>query len=118
MATKKRKIWYPIAVALSAINVAAVAQAAQAAEPWHATGHAVLGVAFAFWAVWLRPGAGERALAPVNDALAAEIDVLRQELLEAQERMDFLERMLAQGPDPLRVSHQGRQQELDELPPE
>jgi len=118
MAPTKRKIWYPIAVALSAINVAAVAQAAQAAEPWHATGHAVLGVVFAFWALWLRPGAGERSLGPGNEAVAAEIDVLRQELLEAQERMDFLERMLAQGPDPLRVDHRGRDYDLGELPPE
>ena len=44
------RIWKPIAWVLSALNVAAVWLAAQPAEPWHATSHAVLAVLFALWA--------------------------------------------------------------------
>jgi hypothetical protein len=33
------------------------------------------------------------------DALEAEVSRLRQELTETQERMDFTERLLAQGPE-------------------
>lgn len=47
-------IWYPIAVLLSALNLGSVWFAARPAEPWHATIHAVLAVAFGLWADRLR----------------------------------------------------------------
>jgi anti-sigma-K factor RskA len=84
-----------------------------AAEPWHAGAHAALAVAFAIWAQRLRQRPGRSELtarlealeADVNrlDALDAEVGRLRQELSEAQERLDFAERLLAQRPDPRRV---------------
>ena len=37
------------------------------------------------------------------DALESEVGSLRQELSEAQERLDFAERLLAQASDPRRV---------------
>lgn len=107
----KPRTWYPIAALLSMINVAAVWFAAQPAEPWHATIHAALGVAFGLWAQRLRQrlDGGETGrsgeLAAHLEPLELEVGQLRQELAEAQERLDFTERMLAQGADPRR---QGR----------
>ena len=43
--TFKPAIWYPIAAALSVINVVAVGFAARSAEPWHAALHAALALA-------------------------------------------------------------------------
>lgn len=109
--TFKPAIWYPIAVVLSVLNLAGVV--AFAAEPWHAGAHAALAVAFGIWAQRLRQRRGGSELharlealeADVNrlDALDAEVGKLRQELSEAQERLDFAERLLAQRPDPRRV---------------
>jgi hypothetical protein len=39
-------------------------------------------------------------------ALDQEVGTLRQEMLEAQERLDFAERLLAQGPETRRVEPQ------------
>ncbi len=109
--TFKPAIWYPISVVLSVLNLAGVV--VYAAEPWHAAAHAALAVAFGVWAQRLRqrPGGSElearlEALeGDVSrlDALDAEVGTLRQELSEAQERLDFAERLLAQRPDPRRV---------------
>jgi hypothetical protein len=99
--TFKRTIWFPIASALSVLNVFAVGLAA--AEPWHATAHAGLALAFGLWAQRLRqrPAEGER---PARlDLLEDELGELRQELSETQERLDFAERMLAQRPEARRV---------------
>lgn len=107
--TFKPATWYPIAAVLSAANVAAVWFAAQPAEPWHATGHAVLGVAFAVWAQHLRArragSAAQQQLETMEDlgALEGEVSALRRELSETQERLDFAERVLAQGPPARRV---------------
>ena len=38
------------------------------------------------------------------EGLEVEVGQLRQELTEAQERLDFTERLLAQGPEARRVS--------------
>ncbi len=97
--TFKPSTWFPIAAALSAINIGAVWFAARPGETWHATLHAALAVAFALWAQQLRARmrAGKRA--ETDDALGAlegEVGSLRQELAEAQERLDFAERMLVQ----------------------
>jgi hypothetical protein len=101
--TFKPAIWYPIAVVLSGINLAAVWFAARPAEPWHATIHAALALAFGVWAHHLRQGPGGSELEAELDALEAEVSSLRGELSEAQERVDFAERVMAQGPEMRRV---------------
>lgn len=92
----KPAIWYPIAVVLSVVNLAAVWFAARPAEPLHATGHAALALAFGLWAERLRQRREHAAIADHPDPLALEVDDMRRELSEAQERLDFAERMIAQ----------------------
>jgi hypothetical protein len=107
--TFKPAIWYPIAVVLSVVNVAAAGFAARSAEPWHATTHAVLALAFGLWAQRLRqsrPGPGGSEFQGRLEALEGEVGKLRQELSEAQERLDFAERLLAQGAEARRVGPQ------------
>ncbi len=111
--TFKPAMWYPIAVVLSVINLVGVGFAA---EPWHATIHAGLALAFGLWAQRLRKGPGgsepqarlEALEAEVSkfEALEAQVSKLRQEVSEAQERLDFAERLLAQGPETRRVGPQ------------
>lgn len=97
--TFKPGIWQPIAIVASGLNLIAVGYAAGLTEPLHASVHAVLALAFAGWAQRLgrRPATGEREarLEDVED----EVSALRQELSEAQERLDFTERLLAQRPE-------------------
>lgn len=111
----KPKIWFPIAAVLSAANVASVYIAALPGEAWHATLHGALAVAFGVWAqrlyVRLRGTApiGDTAqiAAPVQHQLEAfndEMDALRRELSETQERLDFAERMLTQAREGRRQS--------------
>jgi hypothetical protein len=97
--TFKPAIWHPIALALSALNLVGVGFAAGATEPWHAGIHAVLGLAFWSWAQRLRL---RQPMAVAGDperleTLELEVGQIRRELGEAQERLDFTERMLAQG---------------------
>jgi hypothetical protein len=108
----KSAIWYPVAVVLSVINLVGVGFAVGEAEPWHAAIHAALGLAFGLWAQRLqqRPG-GSEVQAPLEvlealEALEADVSKLRQELSETQERLDFTERLLAQGLDTHRVGPQ------------
>jgi len=101
--TFKPAIWRPIAVVLGAINLVAVGLAAGSAEPWHATIHAGLALAFGVWAQRLQQGpAGSEGQARL-EVLEAEVDNLRRELSESLERLDFAERVLAQGPESRRV---------------
>jgi hypothetical protein len=95
--TFKSWIWQPTALVLSALNLVGVGMAAGAAEPWHAGIHATLALAFWSWAQRLRQA--PREVAPLSgvEALELEVSELRRELGEAQERLDFTERMLAQG---------------------
>jgi len=107
--TFKPALWYPIAVVLSIINLVGVGFAVGPGQPWHAGVHAALALVFGLWAQRLRQGPGERAFqAPLAapaagelqsrlEALEAEVSYLRQELSEAQERLDFAERVLARG---------------------
>jgi hypothetical protein len=104
--TFKPAVWYPIAVVLSGINLAAVWFAAQPAEPLHATTHAALALAFGLWAQRLRQRRGAGDPQTRFDVFEAEVGKLRQELSEAQERLDFAERLLTQRPDPHRVDPQ------------
>ncbi len=107
--TFKPATWYPIAAALSIINVVAVwfVFVAGPPGPLHATTHATLAVAFGLWAQRLRqrlrPRSDGSELAAGLEALEVEVSTLRQELGEAQERLDFAERLLAQRPEPQRV---------------
>jgi hypothetical protein len=107
--TFKPAIWYPIAVALSVINVGAIAFTAGPAQPLHATAHGALAVAFGLWAHRLRQrrGASEPQdrldvldVLDALDALDAEVNKLRLEVSELHERLDFAERLLAQRPEP------------------
>jgi enoyl-[acyl-carrier-protein] reductase (NADH) len=110
--TFKPRIWYPIAVVLSAINLVAVGFAAGEPQPWHVGMHAALALAFGLWAQRLRQRARESELqTPLEvldalDALEAEVSKLRQELGETQERLDFAERVLAQAPESRRMGPQ------------
>jgi len=104
--TFKPAIWYPIAIVLCVANVVAVWFAAVPAEPLHATVHAGLAVAFGLWARRLRHGplgSVHRAELEAVEALEVEVSALRQELSEAQERVDFAERMLAEALEPRRM---------------
>jgi hypothetical protein len=101
--TFKPAIWYPIAVVLSVVNLAGVGFAASKAEPLHAAVHAALALAFGLWAQHLRQGRGGSEFQPRLEALEVEVGTLRQELSETQERLDFAERLLAQGPEARRV---------------
>jgi len=105
--TFKPAVWYPIAVVLSVVNVAGAGFAAQRAEPWHAATHAALALAFGLWAqhlrLRLRRSAGSNDFQATLEALEIEVSKLREELTETQERLDFAERVLAQGPETRRV---------------
>jgi hypothetical protein len=101
--TFKPAIWHPIAVVLSIINLVAAGFAAGSAEPWHVMVHATLALAFGLWAQRLRQGSGGSELQAGLEALELEVSNLRRELSETQERMDFVERLLAQGVESRRV---------------
>lgn len=102
--TFKPRVWEPIAWILAGINVASVYFAALPGETWHATVHAVFGVAFALWAVRLRrlrrepmsDGSTAERLADVELRLAelGELPNLETRLAELEERLDFTERAL------------------------
>ncbi len=98
-------VWRPIAIVLSVLNLVGVW--IYAGEPLHASAHAVVALGFALWAQRLRPGSGKSELPPDRlESLEAELSRLRQELVETQERLDFAERMLAQGSEKRRVGPQ------------
>ncbi len=105
----KSRIWFPIAVVLAVLNVVATGFAAAGAEPVHASTHAALAVAFGIWAQYLRrrTGGGESEtqidVLDAVDRLDAEVNKLRLEVSEMQERLDFAERLLAKGRDAPRV---------------
>jgi len=101
--TFKPAIWRPIAIVLSVTNLIAAAFAAGSAEPLHAGVHVALGLAFGVWAQRLRRDPGGTELQPRLEALEFEVSDLRRELSETQERLDFAERVLAQGQESRRV---------------
>jgi len=98
----KPSIWFPISVILAGINLGAIAFAV--GEPWHAMAHGALAVGFGLWAQRLKQrrdgDLDQQAIEAPNagrmEILEEELTRLRQELSEAQERLDFTERMLAQ----------------------
>lgn len=101
--TFRPAVWYPISAVLGALNVGGAWFAARSAEPWHATIHAVLAVAFGLWAQRLRQARGTPALPAAVQELELEVTALRQELAEAQERLDFAERVLTEQRESRRV---------------
>jgi outer membrane biosynthesis protein TonB len=117
--TFKPKIWYPIALVLAVINLAGMAFAFGQSEPTHAGVHIVLTLVCLSWARRLRQG---RRLARDEvqqdelsdneariDELGADVSDLRRELTEAQERLDFAERMLAQGAEKRRADERSKE---------
>ena len=107
--TFKPTKWLPIAAFLSVLNVIGVAFAAGAV---HTTSHAVLAVVFAVWAQRLsqqiRKDKRDDELPEGDtrerlDSLEGDLTTMRRELNETQERLDFAERMLAQGREAKRV---------------
>ena len=101
--TFKPALWRPIAIGLSAINLVAVGFAAGAAEALHAGVHAGLALAFGLWAQRMGRGPGGGEAQARLDELEAEVSNLRLEVSEAQERLDFAERVLAQPPESHRM---------------
>lgn len=103
--TFKPAIWQPIAIVLSGLNLVGVGFAAGAAEGWHAGVHAGLAVVFGLWAQRMRqaPAFPTEDTGTRLEAIEAELSMIRGELNEAQERIDFTERVLAQEPAPRRV---------------
>jgi len=92
----KHRAWIPIAWALSLANLGAVWFAAEPAEPWHATIHAVLAVAFALGAQRLM--ARRRVVAP-DERLQHTVEGMQPRLEELEERVDFAERLLTKQRD-------------------
>lgn len=105
----KPALWHPIAIGLAVINAGAAAFAAAQAEPMHATLHVMLAAAFWLWAQRLRQRQeqhqvwGGTEILDRLDALESEVSGMRRELGEAQERLDFAERVLAQQPEQRRM---------------
>lgn len=99
-----KTIWFPISAVLGVINLAAAGYALGLNEPQHAGVHVLVAFAFGAWAWHLRraPAAGGETQTRI-DELEAEVGDLRQSLSEAQERLDFAERLLSQTQDARRV---------------
>ena len=96
--TFKPSTWQPIAVVLSVVNWVGAGLAIGMAEPAHAAVHSVVAVGFALWAQRLRPVVGGSDTQARIEALEDDVTHLRRELSEAQERLDFAERLMAQLP--------------------
>ena len=104
--------WQPLVIGLSAVNLVAVGFAASTGESWHAALHAALALGFGLWAQRMRRDARGNVVADGTDqpslghdridALERDVAQIRQELGEAQERLDFAERLLARGREPTR----------------
>ncbi len=104
--TFKPALWQPIAVVLSAINLGAVGFAAGSAEPWHAATHAGLALVFGAWAQRLGQSPRGSEVQARLEALEAEVSFVQRDLSETHERLDFAERLLAQGPESRRVGYE------------
>ena len=105
---EKASRWRIVAIGFLVINIAGFGMAIRMEEFWHAMAHVGLGVACWVWMQNLkRPLAAGHANSQLEERVQVlELDVtrVREELMEAQERLDFAERMLAQLPDQKRVA--------------
>jgi hypothetical protein len=105
--TFKPATWQPIAVVLSVVNWVGAGLAIGSGEPVHATLHVGLAAAFALWAQRLRATPiGSDTQARI-EALEADLMEMRRELSEAQERLDFAERLMAQLPQSRQLGSDG-----------
>lgn len=102
----KHRAWIPVAWFLSIGNLVAVWFAARPAEPWHASAHALLAVAFALGARRLmarqRAGAQNEDVQQTidqNEHVQQTIEDMQPRLQELEERVDFAERLLAKNRD-------------------
>jgi hypothetical protein len=109
--TFKPRLWYPIAAALSALNVAAAGYAASMTEAAHTSLHAALAVAFGLWAMHLRGRRDGAVDAASLEQLGDELSLMKAEMAELQERLDFVERVLASGEDPQQIAPELREGE-------
>jgi len=103
----KPDTWFPIAVALSIANLLGVPF--YLGQPAHAAAQLALAAGFGIWALRLRPTARAATRLETHeavDALYSEVNELRRELNELQERLDFTERLLAQQGEARRVDRQ------------
>ena len=108
--TATRSRWYPVVAGLAVINFLSIPFTGGMGM-WHPLSHMVLASIFAMWAYRMKEEAkaGQRDQLDTGehgarlDALEADVSYLRQELAEAQERLDFTERVLAQRPEQRRV---------------
>jgi hypothetical protein len=101
--TCKPTLW-ALAAVLSVVNLGAAGFALGQAEPAHAATHAVAALAFGWWAGRLRRGARrsefDEARLELDDetrARLATVDQLETRVSELENRLDFTERLLAQG---------------------
>jgi hypothetical protein len=98
----KHRAWIPIAWILSLVNLGAVWFAAQPAEPWHATAHALLAVLLGLGAQRLmaRRRALSRTDAVVGDdrakRLEQAIDAIAIEVERVGEGQRFVTKLLAE----------------------
>ena len=96
------RFWYPAAMVGCLVNAVAAVVAINPADPLHASLHAGLAAGLGLWAQGLRarrrgrPGDETALSAGEAPELRAEIDDLRREMGELQERVDFTERLLTQ----------------------
>ncbi len=117
------RAWIPIAWLLSLGNVVAVWFAAQPAEPWHATAHALAAVLFGLGAQRLM--SRQRARSPgAEPALADDrmkrmedaIDSIAVEMERIGEGQRFVTKVLAERGGELEAASQSRQP-VSEAPP-
>jgi hypothetical protein len=96
----RHRAWIPIAWVLSLINFGGVWFAAREGQALHATVHAVLAILLAMGAQRLRARRRPDLTSRVVDedevhARLDELDLLKQRMSELEERVDFVERLLA-----------------------
>jgi hypothetical protein len=98
-------LWYPAAFVASVVNIAGAGFAVGLGEPGHTAVHVGLAALFGFVAHRLRPARADTAGDDAGrlEALEDEMLAQRRELAEAQERLDFAERLLAQSAEQRRV---------------
>lgn len=84
---------YALAILLSVLNFGGLIMALAEGEAGHAAAHVAIGVGLLLWGRRFRgrPGRAQRARL---EGLEDEVDELRRELSDAQDRLDFTERML------------------------
>jgi hypothetical protein len=99
----KHRAWIPIAWLLSLANVGAVWFAAQPAEPWHATAHAVLGVLFGLGAQRLSARRQALKTGGVGADRPADLATIRAEVAELREGQYETMKRLEQGVEAIAI---------------